>query len=286
DSSKGRKRKLSFPFYLFDPLKRKKPIANWLNPVFVTELRSKILGNPRFIFWTICICSSLSIVIMVLATTFIPPDSSGGFSSIIKASIVYQIGLVALVAPVVCSSSITTEISSGTMVLVRMSRLSALRFVMGKLYASFFYVLLILSCSLPIIISLISISNEAEMANMMTALFIVLMTTICLVTAGLCASSFSEKTDAATTISYGFSGFLCLGTLSVLLFADNISNTALTFWLTLNPITCALGRTTDVFNGILVENSWLYNLIILGTLSVLFISISSMRVYHLMRRRT
>jgi len=287
DSSKGLKRKLSFPFYLFDPLKRKKPIRNWINPVFVTELRSKILGNPRFVFWSIAICSALSIIIMILATSFVSPDSgTGGFSSIHKASIIYQIGLVALLAPVVCSSSITTEITSGTLVLVRMSRLSALRFVMGKLYASFFYVLLILSCSLPIIISLVSISNEAELGNIVIALGIVLMTTVCLVTAGLCASSFSEQTDSATALSYAFSGLLCLASLSVLLFAENISAKAVGFILTLNPVASALGRTTDTFNGILPEDSWFYNLIFLGSLSVIFISLSSWRVYYLMRRRT
>jgi ABC-type transport system involved in multi-copper enzyme maturation permease subunit len=283
DKKRARKRKL---FFLFDPLRRKKPISNFMNPVFVTELRSKILGNPRFIIWAVAICSSLSIVLMILTSTFVAPESSGGFSSVHKASIIYQIGLVALLAPVVCSSSVTTEVNSGTLLLVRMSRIGSFRFVMGKLYASFFYVLIILACSLPIIISLTLMSSTAEISNVYISLAIVIMTTVCLVTAGLCSSSFCQKTDSATALSYAFSVLLCLGTMAVLLFAENLTPTTLGLWLTANPIAAALSKSTGSFGALLPENAWLHNLIILSVLSVLFITIASTRVYHLMRKRT
>lgn len=286
DSSEKRSIKRTIMYlYFFDPLRRKKPISNFVNPVFVTELRSKIMGNPRFTIWAISICCCLSIVIMILTSSFIAPGASG-FDHVQTASIIYQIGLVALLAPVVCSSSITTEVTSGTLLLVRMSRVGALRFVLGKLYASLFYVSIILACSLPIIISLKMMSSEANVSNIYVSLSIVLATTICLVTAGLCASSFSNTTDSATAVSYGFSGILCLGTMSVLLFAENLSPTTVGSWLTMNPIIAALNKTTNSFNDILPDSAWFYNLIFLGVLSVFFIALTSFRVYFLMRKRT
>ena len=287
DSSEKRSLKRSLMYlYFFDPLRRKKPISNFINPVFVTELRSKIMGNPRFTIWTISICSALSIILMILTSSFVAPGAGGGFDGVQTASIIYQIGLVALLSPVVCSSSITTEVTSGTLLLVRMSRVGAFRFVMGKIYASLFYVLIILACSIPIIWSLWSMSSEANVANIFISLAIVLATAICLVTAGLCSSSFSQSTDSATAVSYGFSGIVCLGTMSVLLFAENLSPTTVGNWLTMNPIIAALNKTTNSFNDILPESAWSYNLIFMGGLSVFFIALTSWRVYYLMRQRT
>ena len=287
DSTEKRSLKRSLMYlYFFDPQRRKKPISTLINPVFVTELRSKIMGNPRFTIWAIAVCSSLSIVLMILTSSFVAPGAAGGFDNVQTASIIYQIGLVALLAPVVCSSSITTEVTSGTLLLVRMSQVGAFRFVMGKLYASLFYVLIILACSLPVIISLKMMSSEANVSNIYVSLAIVMATTICLVTAGLCASSFSATTDSATAVSYGFSGVVCLGTMSVLLFAENLSPSVVGGWLTMNPIIAALNKTTNSFNSVLPEGAWSYNLMFMGGLSVFFIALTSWRVYYLMRKRT
>ncbi|MCM8535265.1 MAG: hypothetical protein NE334_04960 [Lentisphaeraceae bacterium] len=281
----GFKRRLYY-LWFFDPMRRKKNISNFMNPVFITELRSKVMGNPRFTIWAIAVCCSMSIILMILTSTFVSPESAGGYSSVHKASIIYQIGLVALLAPVVCSSSVTTEVNSGTLLLVRMSRIGAIRFVLGKLYASFFYVLIILACTIPIILSLFGMSSSANVMNIATSLFIVLMTTVCLVTAGLCSSSFCQKTDSATALSYAFSVILCLGTMAVLLFAENLSPTTLGLWLTANPVAAALSKSTGSFGELLPEDAWLHNLIILSSLSLFFISLASYRVYYLMRKRT
>jgi ABC-type transport system involved in multi-copper enzyme maturation permease subunit len=272
--------------WFFDPKRRKKPISNFMNPVFITELRSKIMGNPRFTIWAIAISSMLSILLMILTTSFVTPGVNDGYGAVQTAAIIYQIGLVALLAPVVCSSSVTTEINSGTLVLVRMSRIGAIKFVLGKLYASFFYVFIILACTIPIIYSLVKIATKGTEMNIVISLGIVLMTTICLVTAGLCTSSFCRKTDTATAISYAFSGILCLGTMAVLLFAENLSPSTVGAWLTLNPVSAALGKTSGAFAGILSADAWIHNLIFLTSLSFVFIVVASVRVYKLMRERT
>ena len=272
--------------WFFDPKRRKKPISNFMNPVFITELRSKIMGNPRFTIWAIAISSMMSILLMILTTSFVTPGVNNGYGAVQTAAIIYQIGLVALLAPVVCSSSVTTEINSGTLVLVRMSRIGAIKFVLGKLYASFFYVFIILACTIPIIYSLVKIATKGTEMNIVISLGIVLMTTICLVTAGLCTSSFCRKTDTATAISYAFSGILCLGTMAVLLFAENLSPSTVGAWLTLNPVSAALGKTSGAFAGILSADAWIHNLIFLTSLSFVFIVVASVRVYKLMRERT
>ena len=44
------KRKLRFPFYLVDPMRRKGCIPDWLNPMFAKEIRSQAFGGSVLIF--------------------------------------------------------------------------------------------------------------------------------------------------------------------------------------------------------------------------------------------
>ena len=60
------KRKLRFPFYLIDPLRRKKNIADWMNPVFAKEMRSKAFGGGIWIFRGAYLCFGLSMLLMAL----------------------------------------------------------------------------------------------------------------------------------------------------------------------------------------------------------------------------
>ncbi len=149
DTRTAIRRKLMFPFYLIDPLKRKKPIALWRNPVFVAEIRSRIFGKPKFILRSLAACMILCMGLLTLVAlqfaTDLRPDT------VRLAAIIFQVGVAAFFAPAVCSGSITDERTTGTLVMLRMTGLPVHTVVTGKIRAGFAYVLIFLTSALPVL---------------------------------------------------------------------------------------------------------------------------------------
>ena len=302
------KRKLSWPFYLIDPLKRKKSIGRFRNPVFIAEMRSKIFARPRFIIYGLFSCIGMSMSLLILASfsfaTTIDQD-------VIRwVAIVFQIGIIAIVAPAIASGAITDEISSRTFLSLRMTPISAIKIVIGKLKASFVYVSIFLISSLPVLFALVYLdySNEAltealkesgsdiafiDKAKILTVAFwrggvwilILLLSTLTFISAGFCASAFSKSTSTATAISYCFAAFVCIVTLAGLI-PDAFTVQTKEFLLQLNPIISALRVTSDELFPDLSENVWINNVKILCGTTLFFLIISSARVYYIFTKRT
>ena len=118
---------------------------------------------------------------------------------------------------------------------------------------------------------------------------ILVLTTVVLVAAGLCASSLMPSTASATAASYAFSATLCLGTLAVLLLGSRVSPVGRAVVLTLNPLAAALQVASDhwfsdlplLFGNRLWEN----HLYLSGGVSVLLLVVAGCRVRLLFQRR-
>lgn len=287
DSRTMIKRKLGFPFYLIDPLRRKKPVGNLRNPVFIAEIRSKIFGNPKFIIRALSACIMASITLLVLVSrqyaTQIDADK------IRSAAIIFQLGVVALLAPAVASGSITDEKTSGTLLLLRLSPLSPARVVIGKLKAALLYVMIFLVSSLPVFFSLAYLESTAAYWRIAAWLAVLITTSLVLTAGGLCASAFASSTGAATAWSYGFALSVCAGSLAVFLFGARVSPQLQTLILTLNPFIAALEITSDkMFSGmpsLFGHRLWQNHLIAYSSLALLLMLVSAWRVRQLFRER-
>ena len=281
------KRKLMFPFYLIDPLKRKKPIAAWRNPIFVAEIRSRIFGKPKFIVRALSTCMILSLVVLTLVTmqfaTQLDPDM------VRLVAIIFQVGVVAFFAPAVCAGSITDERASGTLTMLRMTGISVRTIVSGKMKAGFLYVLIFLTSALPILWALSYLEAQASYWRLLAWIVILVLTTVVFVSAGLCASTIMKSTGAATALSYAFSAILCLGSLGVLLFGARIGPTLQGVILSFNPIAAALQITSDKWFSdlpmLMGNRLWQNNMIILVALTVLLTAITTVRVHIIFNRR-
>jgi len=310
------KRKLGWPFYLIDPLRRKKPIGSLRNPVFVAEIRSKIFGNPKFIIraLTICICLSIGILVLIAGQV-----GETDLDKIRAVAIIFQLGVVAVLAPTVSSSSITDEITRDTLLLLRLSLLSSFTVVIGKMKAALLYVMIFLLSSLPVFLALVYLESSAtiDFAGLFPAGFSaeamegtslawqslienfwrvgawmgVLLTTCLVLTAGgLCASCFSPGTGIATAISYGFALLFTAGSMSVLLFSTRISPTIQAAFLMFNPFIAALEITLDNslasrLPSLFGNRLWQNHLIIFSLLTVALLTISAIRVHFLFKEQ-
>lgn len=281
------KRKLGFPFYLIDPLKRKKPIPGYRNPVFVAELRSKIFGRPNFILRTLACCIMASIGILILAcfnfATRLGPDH------VRFVAILFQFSIIILMAPIVSSGSITDERISNTITSLRMTRLSTLTIVFGKLKAAFVYVLIFLISSLPVLFSLVYLETQPSWTRIGWWVGALVLSALVFTIAGLFASTVMKTTAAATAASYGFAFTLSVVTLSVKLFGERISQDVQTAILTFNPLVAAIQITSDEWFADLPRlfgNSlWVNHMYLFGSLAVLLLIGTAWRVRSIFRER-
>ena len=181
------RRKLMFPFYLIDPLRRRKPIAVWRNPVFVAEIRSRIFGHPKFILRSLAACmvlcmSLLTLVALQFATQHHP-------DTVRLVAIVFQVGVAAFFAPAVCSGSITDERTSGTLVLLEMTGLPTWTVVSGQIRAGLLYALIFLARSLPVLWAMAYLETQADCCRILTIVGLLAALSLAAIEMGIRAST-------------------------------------------------------------------------------------------------
>ncbi len=310
------KRKLGWPFYLIDPLKRKKPIGDRRNPVFVAELRSKIFGNPRFIARALCVCICISLGLLVAVLGQVGETD---LDKIRAVAIIFQIGLVALLAPTVSSGSITDERVSDTLLQLRLSPVSSFSVVMGKMKAALVYVVIFLLSSLPVLIILTLLENSmtpdfsgivpetwnwdgiVKSAGAFVKAFgvywriiawsgVLLLTCLLFSSAGLCASSFAPSTGVATAVSYGFALSLSILSLSVLMFGSRAGGEVQAAFLMFNPFAAALDITLDQsfvskLPHLFGNRLWVNHMYISGMFTIVLLIASAIKVNMIFREQ-
>lgn len=274
-------------FYIIDPLRRKKSIGSWRNPIFVAEIRSRIFGHPKFIVRSIFTCIVISMTLLFLTAmqfaTNLEPDD------VRVVALIFQVGVVAFFAPAVCAGSITDERTAGTLTMLRMTSVSVRTVVFGKLKAGLLYTLIFLASSLPVLWALAYLETQSSYWRVAACMAVLILTTTTFVITGLCASTLAPTTGAATAISYGFAVLVCIGTLSVLLFGSRISPQVQSFVLCFNPLVAALQLSSNEMFGNLPSifgmRLWMNNLIFLGALSLILSIITAIRVHIIFNHR-
>ncbi|MBO4492413.1 MAG: ABC transporter permease [Lentisphaeria bacterium] len=306
------KRKLTFPFYLLDPLRRKKPIGAWRNPVFVAEMRSKLFSNPQFVLRSISVILIISVLLLLLVSVqfseFLDAD-------VVRISaIVFQLGVVTLLAPGVSSSLITEEISCGTFQALRMTTISPMTVISGKLKATFFYAMIFVCSGILVFLTMTYLQVQdvsgdlsifsgkfwsglaknlpdaewrAKAVSVYTCLFawimILLLTTITCLSAGLFASTIAKNTSIATAMSYGFTGFCCIVTLLPSPLADKLEPGFARLILACNPYISAIQAAGGRF--LEYPDLWTINIRLQICVIILFFAGSTIRVWYLFQKK-
>ena len=313
DKKQTIKRKLSWPFYLIDPLKRKKNIKRWSNPIFVAEMRSKLFAHPKFVMRVISTIFIMSLTILVLVATQYARTFSA--DTVRMVAIVFQIGVVAMMAPSVSSGLITDEITSGTLTALRLTPLTPLKVVAGKLKATFFYALIFIVSSFFVIFAMAYLENQnvfpedgsifsgefwsqvvtrskeegwyLEVWNtyrrIVIWIIILLLSTITFLTGGLFASAYSRTTGVATAVGYSIVAVICLVSFAPIVLGAKLAHNISFVILSINPIAAAVqitsGNAFQSFQGL-----WQYNILALCCLTIFFLSASTARTWYLFHK--
>ena len=313
DTRKALKRKLTFPFYLLDPLRRKKPIGRFSNPVFVAEMRSKLFANSNFVIRTVSAIFVISMVMLTLLAFQMGEEIHAG--TVRMVAIVFQIGIVALLAPGVSSGLITDEITNGTFDALRMTPISPLTLIFGKLKATFFYAMIFLVSSVFILLAMaylepttcfpeLSVTDPDFFPELWKKIrqepdwfenfrqsyrtigvwvVILLLSTMTFLSAGLFCSAFAKSTPQATAGAYAITGIICLVTLVPVPLGEKFSHGMSFLLLSFNPIASAMQVTSDSFG--IYPSLWIHNIFALLGLNLVFLTAATCRVYYLFRKQ-
>ena len=243
------KRKLRFPFYLIDPMRRKKNIADWVNPVFAKEMRSKAFGGGIWVFRGAYICFGVSMLLMAL----VAGNLVGQTPDVIRTvALVFQLGLVVLIVPSLTAGAITQERERNNLDLFRMSRLQAGQVIKGKLIVAAVFVLFLVVGSAPAWYVIYYLgTNTAQ--EILICWAIIGATMLLAMLTGLAASAVALRTPTATALAYGLMFAIGLGTLLPLLAGEQLTANARAWLFAANPFASAIQVLTAEFFADLPE---------------------------------
>lgn len=224
-------------FFLVDPQRRKSGIPFYANPVMVKEFRTRKFGRIHWLLRLVAGCAVLSLLLTFAATTGVVDwgvKTIGGFM------VLLQIVLVVLITPSLASGLISAERESGGWELLRMTPMSPLKIVRGKLLSVIWTVGLILLATVPGYVVMIYIQPAMWLQVYLVMICLVLATvyTVCVAAA---VGSLFQRTETATTSCYIVLILLFLSPLLVWMGRDApFSHKAVEAALSINPTGAAL----------------------------------------------
>jgi ABC-type transport system involved in multi-copper enzyme maturation permease subunit len=242
DAKTAVQRRLTWPFYLFDPLRRKRMIRDGANPIFVAEFRRRVLGRPQIFIRGVATCIAVSILLMIaVGATYgwWSPDT------LRVVAIIFQLSLVILIAPSLGASTITTEVESKTLEMLKVSPIPPRRVILGKLRATLWFVTIFLISSVPMFGAFYYLESAESYKRLWDWAAILVMANITFISIGIFCSCFFKTTAAATGAAYGIAGVLCVGTLLSIAAGDRLSSETKFWVLVWNPFAAAIQVMCD-----------------------------------------
>jgi ABC-type transport system involved in multi-copper enzyme maturation permease subunit len=264
--------------FLVDPQRRSGGMSLWVNAVMVKEFRARRFGRSHWALRLIALCAILSLGLSYLAAS---GALGWGIEIIGGALVLLQIALLVLFAPSLAAGLVSSERESGSWQLLRMTPLSPLSIVFGKLLSVVWPLLLLLAATLPgyaaitmIEPTLVPRVGRVALSLGLTAVFAVLLSAA--------VSSLCRTTAAASTAAYLTLLAVCLGPLLVWLGREApFGHAAVEGVLLLDPVAAALNAAaTPGFTGyeLLPANWW-----IIGAACVALLGLLSVRTWQLYR---
>jgi len=134
----------------------------------------------------------------------------------------FQMLLLVFITPASTATAISGERQRQTLDLLLVTRLSSTGIVLGKLVAALSFDLLLLLCALPLF-SLVFLFGGVAPEQLAEAYVVFFGTTLVLGTAGLCISTLTRRSGAASVISNIFGFILTLGLALITAFVVSVS---------------------------------------------------------------
>ena len=184
--------------FIVDPQRRTSGIPWYLNPVMVKEFRCRKFGRSQWLLRLIAGCSIVSMLLTFLATT---SAESWGVATIGPLLVLMQVILVVVLTPSLASGLISGERDSGGWEILRMTPLSTLRVITGKLLSVVWTLLLVLMATLPGYVMTVLIKPDLSLQIQMV-LVSLFWTTLQALAISAAVGSLFRYTAVSTSVTY------------------------------------------------------------------------------------
>lgn len=197
-------RRKKFPYYLIDPLRRKKTIEDGRNPMLVRELRWGLLSRGTILIRIFY----LSFAPLLLLGAGVFATVSPGSKDIQEATgfwLAFQASLVALFAPGLMANTMAKEYEQGNIDLLRTTLLRPADIVYGKLLAGAVSITpLVLGLLLSNVAAVVCIvmDKRGGWPALLLGAGTVLLSALLSLSLGFLASVFTRRTTTALLLSY------------------------------------------------------------------------------------
>lgn len=202
--------------YLIDPQRRKSGIPWYLNPVMVKEFRCRRFGRIHWLLRLVSICAVISMLLTLAATT---STVDWGVSTIGGLMVLLQVLLIALITPSLASGLISVERESGGWDLLRVTPMSGVKILRGKLLSVVWTLALVLLSTLPGYLVMILI-EPVMWLQVYKVLISLLLTAVFTLALSAAIGSLFARTAPATATAYVVLMTLFLGPLLIWLGRD------------------------------------------------------------------
>ncbi|MBN1942002.1 MAG: ABC transporter permease [Phycisphaerae bacterium] len=140
-------------FFLFDPRKRKRPVAWWQNPVLCKEFRTRPMLQVQWLLRSVGVCLVISVLLMFLVSigvqAFVSEGATSLYQNMATAVAAMMVLLVVLLGPAIAGGAICTDRETGVWDLMRVTPIPSWRIVTGKFQASIIPLVLLILSALP-----------------------------------------------------------------------------------------------------------------------------------------
>lgn len=184
--------------FIVDPQRRTNGIPWYLNPVMVKEFRCRKFGRSQWLLRLIAGCSIVSMLLTFLATT---SAESWGVATIGPLLVLMQVILVVVLTPSLASGLISGERDSGGWEILRMTPLSTLRVITGKLLSVVWTLLLVLMATLPGYVMTVLIKPDLSL-QIQLVLVSLFWTTLQALAISAAVGSLFRYTAVSTSVTY------------------------------------------------------------------------------------
>jgi hypothetical protein len=210
-------RRKTFPYYLIDPLRRKKQIDDQQNPMMVRELRWGLMNRGTIL---VRVCYSMFILYFIIGSGMMYIERS--FETIFPWLLTQMIMTVALI-PALVGNLFTKEYELGNIDMLRMTLLRPRQIVLGKAVAGAISVApaliaAVLAC-LPALFLKLSSREWSLILTGYTTLFVCALVAVSL---SIFASLLTRRTSTSLVLSYFFNGFVFVGLFAICMFLAEV----------------------------------------------------------------
>ena len=184
--------------YVVDPQRRKPGIPWYMNPVMVKEFRCRRFGRSQWLLRLISVCTVASMVVTFAAAT---SATSWGVETVGGLMVVLQVVLVVVLTPSLASGLISGERDGSGWELLRLTPLSSLKIVRGKILSVAWTLGLVLMATLPGYLIMILI-QPAMWLQVNFVLICLVWTAIEALAVSAAVGSLFRTTAVSTTATY------------------------------------------------------------------------------------